>query len=330
MNVYAETIDTKEAYRTLFEDNAAVRPLEIIADPALSQEFKANIFLVSELGQHTGAYKFRGSFNWFAHHVNSDTEEVVAFSAGNHAAAVAACAQFFGVKARVFMPENTPVYKQDLVRRLGGNCINVILTGRTVDAAAVAGKDYLDESGLQIGFVHPFDDAAVVSGQGTIGEELNRRLPDLDMLVSPVGGGGLLSGLIHATKHRQGMRYVAAEPAEAASLTHALEGAKEPLVTIDTFVDGAAVCQVGDIILRSLQEVEGRYTVARPDKLTLNRHVSMLWNDGRGLCPELAGALSVAALEDIRPLVEGKTVACVISGGNLSRQRFEEEIKVVQ
>lgn len=330
MSTHTETIDVEQAYQTLFEQNTAVRPTQIMADPYLSETFDANVLLVSELNQRTGAYKFRGSFNWFSHHESSDLDEVIAFSAGNHAAAVADCAQFFGVKARLFMPEDTPRFKVDLVRKLGGKCVDIVLAGQTVDEAAEKGRVYLDEMDLWDSFVHPFDDPLVVSGQGTIGKELDQRVSDLDVVVAPVGGGGLLSGIIHATKHRQTLQYVAAEPAGAASLDHALKGSESPLNTIETFVDGAAVRQVGGIVLRSLEEVHDRYMVVHPDNQTLRRHVTRMWQNGERFRPELAGALSIAALEKIRPLIKDKTVACIVSGGNLSPERFEEEVKIVE
>lgn len=319
-------IDVDQAYQNVFA-NPDVRPISIHTDPYLSQEFDANVLLVSELGQHTGAYKIRGASNWYAHNANSNIEEVVAFSAGNHAAAVAACARNYGVKASIFMPEATPEFKVELVRQLGGSCVNMVLAGETVDDAASRGRQYLDAKGSKVAFIHPFDDELVVAGQGTIGREMDENIPDLDVVIAPVGGGGLLSGIIHATKHRE-LEYVAAEPAGAASLAHNLEISGASLETIDTFVDGAAVKQVGSIVLDTLAEIEGRYTLVHPNNQAVREQVTRMWQDSRGFRPELAGVLSVAALEEVRALIKGKTVACVISGGNLSFERFTREVQI--
>ncbi len=329
MSNFTETplrIDVDQAYQNIFADTD-VRSTTIHKDQYLSQLFDADILLVSELGQHTGAYKIRGATNWYAQNVNSNVEEVVAFSAGNHAAAVAACARSYGVRASIFMPEATPEFKVDLVRELGGSGVNIMLGGQTVDDAAGKGKKYLDERGSQAAFIHPFDDELVVSGQGTLGREIDEIIPDVDIIVAPVGGGGLLSGIIHATRHHN-IDYVAVEPSGAASLAHNLEMPEKSLEMIDTFVDGAAVKQVGSLILNTLAEVGNRYTLVQASNQAVREQVTRMWQDSQGLRPELAGALSVAALREVKSLIKGKTVACVVTGGNLSHERYEREVKL--
>ena len=333
MTTSLETLDqinTEQAFQNLFDDSTCVRPAEIIFDERLSREFGADIHILSELGQRTGAYKFRGAYNWFTVNTGGNADEVVAFSAGNHAAAVASCAKHFDTRSTIFMPANTPAFKVDLVRRLGGNSVSIVLDGLTVDDAARAGRKYMEDSTGNPAFIHPFDDPHVVSGQGTLGIELMSELPDTEVVVAPVGGGGLLSGIIDATRVNGNLHYVAAEPAGAASLANNLRFPDTPLPDIDTFVDGAAVRQVGRICLETISGNADRVTLAHPDNTRIRGAVTRFWEDTRHLLrPELAGALSVAALDSVREMIMGKTVVCVMSGGNLSHERYAQEIRLV-
>ncbi len=320
-------IDVERAHETLFEQNSAVRPAELIRDEVLSARYDADIWLASEVDQVTGAYKFRGAFNWFSNNVNSDVHEVVAFSAGNHAAAVAACARLFGVKARIFMPEQTPQFKVDLVQRYGGNSTQVELVGETVDDSALVGELYMQQAGPSSVFIHPFDDPDVVSGQGTLGRQILDELPELNTLVVPVGGGGLASGLINATKDSS-VEYVLSEPRGAASLAYGLSNPNASLATIDTFVDGAAVKKVGGIVLSTIGDVQDRVKVVAPSNEELCRQVTRMWSSSHLPNGELAGGLAAASLETVKTQLVGKTIVYIVSGGNLSNERFEQEVKV--
>ncbi len=303
-------------------DDVAVRtPLQ--RNLRLSERTGAQIWLKREDLQIGRSYKLRGAYNLIAQ-LGDDQKSagVVCASAGNHGQGLAYSCHILGVQGKVFVPRTTPRQKRDRIAALGGKQIQVIVTGDTYDDAAAAALAEVEATGATM--VPAFDDPRTVAGQGTVAVELIDQLGQApDVLVVPVGGGGLIAGVASWLAERHpGVRIVGVEPAGAASMAAALE-AGEPvtLAHLDSFVDGAAVRRVGDVTL-PLVAAAGVEMMSVPEGLVCSEMLELYQTDG--LIAEPAGALSTCALGnglDIRP---GETVVCLLSGGNNDVSRYGE------
>ncbi|MEU4604899.1 threonine ammonia-lyase IlvA [Kribbella sp. NPDC023972] len=303
-------------------DGVAVRtPLK--RNLRLSERTGAQIWLKREDLQIGRSYKLRGAYNLIA---QLDDEQkaagVVCASAGNHGQGLAYSCHILGVHGKVYVPRTTPRQKRDRIAALGGKQIQVIVTGDTYDDAAAAAIAEVEATGATM--VPAFDDPRTVAGQGTVAVELVDQLGHPpDVLVVPVGGGGLIAGVVSWLAERHpGVRIVGVEPAGAASMAAALE-AGEPVTLphLDSFVDGAAVRRVGDVTLPLVANA-GVEMLAVPEGLVCSEMLELYQIDG--LIAEPAGALSTGALGnglDVRP---GETVVCLLSGGNNDVSRYSE------
>jgi threonine dehydratase len=303
-------------------DGVAVRtPLQ--RNLRLSERTGAQIWLKREDLQIGRSYKLRGAYNLIAQ--LDDVQKaagVVCASAGNHGQGLAYSCHILGVHGKVFVPRTTPRQKRDRIAALGGKQIQVIVTGDTYDDAAAAALAEVEATGATM--VPAFDDPRTVAGQGTVAVELVDQLGQApDVLVVPVGGGGLIAGVATwLTERHPGVRIVGVEPAGAASMAAALE-AGEPVTLphLDSFVDGAAVRRVGDVTLPLVAKA-GVEMMSVPEGLVCSEMLELYQTDG--LIAEPAGALSTGALGnglDIRP---GETVVCLLSGGNNDVSRYGE------
>lgn len=304
-----------------------VLPTLLERDNGLSEEYDAEIWLASELHQVVGSYKIRGAWNFAQQASQAELQDgLVTTSAGNHSRAVALAAANLQVPARVFMPETTPELKVQKTQSTGGRFVEVELVGETFDDAEAAARNYLEKNGGL--YLPPFDDPMVISGQGTLGSEIFRSLPQTDVLVAPVGGGGLISGCAVAAKaHNTEVEIYGAEPAGAASMQHSLEqGQPLALAHIDTTVDGAAVKKPGELTYSlTSQLVKG---VVPIDNYDLRRTATSLWERSEPVEAEMAGCLAVAALEQLSQRIAGKTVVCLVTGGSLSQERYYSEVRL--
>lgn len=303
-------------------DGVAVRtPLQ--RNLRLSERTGAQVWLKREDLQIGRSYKLRGAYNLIA---QLDDEQkavgVVCASAGNHGQGLAYSCHILGVQGKVYVPRTTPRQKRDRIAALGGKQIQVIVTGDTYDDAAAAATADAEASGATM--VPAFDDPRTVAGQGTVAVELVDQLGHApDVLVVPVGGGGLIAGVATWLAERHpGVRIVGVEPAGAASMAAALE-AGEPVTLphLDSFVDGAAVRRVGDVTLPLVAKA-GVEMMSVPEGLVCSEMLELYQTDG--LIAEPAGALSTGALGnglDVRP---GETVVCLLSGGNNDVSRYGE------
>ncbi|MFD3404840.1 threonine ammonia-lyase IlvA [Kribbella sp. NPDC058693] len=303
-------------------DGVAVRtPLQ--RNLRLSERTGAQIWLKREDLQIGRSYKLRGAYNLIAQLDDSaKAAGVVCASAGNHGQGLAYSCHILGVQGKVFVPRTTPRQKRDRIAALGGKQIQVIVTGDTYDDAAAAALAEGQATGATM--VPAFDDPRTVAGQGTVAVELIDQLGQApDVLVVPVGGGGLVAGVATWIAERHpGVRIVGVEPGGAASMAAALE-AGEPvrLPHLDSFVDGAAVRQVGAVTLPLVQQA-GVELMSVPEGLVCSEMLELYQTDG--LIAEPAGALSTSALGnglDVRP---GETVVCLLSGGNNDVSRYGE------
>jgi threonine dehydratase len=288
----------------------------------LSAQTGARVWLKREDLQQVRSYKGRGATNFIAQ-LSPEQQHagVVCASAGNHAQGVAfACAQL-GVPARIYLPRTTPRQKRDRVSTLGGLEVEVIVGGDTYDAAAASASADAQASGRTL--VPPFDHPMTIAGQGTmIREVLEDMTEPPDVVVVPVGGGGLLAGAAtYARERAPRVRVVGAEPSGAASMTAAL-AADGPVMLpeIDPFVDGAAVRRVGEVTF-PLVRAAGASMVSVPEGRICVEMLALYQTEG--IVAEPAGALAAAALEQIE-IAPGERVVAVLSGGNNDVLRYAE------
>lgn len=296
-------------------------PLE--RSPRLSERYEATVYLKREDLQQVRSFKLRGAYNKSASLTDDEKRRgIVCASAGNHAQGVAYSCAALQIQGTIFMPEVTPKQKIKRVKKFGDGSVDVVLTGVTFDDAYLAARAFQEEQ--QAVFVHPFDDELVIAGQGTIGKEIYEELEGkLDIVFSSVGGGGLASGnMIYLKERDPHISYIGVEPAGAAAMYESLRRNRVvTLPTIDTFVDGAAVRTIGtktfDIFSRYVDDV-----ITVPEGKVCTAMIELYQNEG--IIAEPAGALSVAALDFARYKIRGKTVVCIISGGNNDLLRYPE------
>lgn len=288
----------------------------------LSQKFKAEIYLKREDLQPVRSYKIRGAYNLIA---SLNTEErqkgVICASAGNHAQGFAFACNRLEIKGMVYMPEVTPRQKIEKVRKFGGDYVEIVLHGKTFDEAYLKSREV--EKIKQLVFVHPFDDERTIAGQGTVALELSEQLPDLEIVIAPIGGGGLISGLSTYLKNQNpDIKIYGADPEGAAKAYAARENnAPITLEKIDTFVDGAAVKRIGELTFYIIKsDVEDIVKV--PEGKVCTTMIELYQNEG--IITEPAGALATASLDILKNQIEGKKVVVVISGGNNDISRYPE------
>jgi len=312
------------------EIDAAAKRLDAIvartplqASKRLSSTYGARVFIKREDLQEVRSFKIRGAYNKIASLSAEERKRgVVCASAGNHAQGVAFACSDLRIKATIFMPAITPTQKIDRVKHFGGEFITIRLIGTSYDDANVAAQAYCAQQ--QAVFVHPFDDALTIAGQGTIGKEIEEDLAgEVDVVVGAVGGGGLIAGVASYLKpSRPAIRVIGAEPAGCPSMSESLRAGKVvALDEIDTFVDGVAVKRVGDLPFALCQKYLDRVEVV-PEGEVCTTLIELYQNEG--IIAEPAGALSVAILPQLAGQIEGKTVVCILSGGNNDILRYPE------
>lgn len=285
---------------------------ELIASPHFSEQLGVPVFLKCENLQKTGAFKLRGALNFMtACDRAALAQGVTAASAGNHAQGVAFGADLLGIPARIFMPESTPPQKVQATRDLGAE---VVLTGANFDESFAAAK--ADSAGTGTVFIHPFDDPLVIAGQGTIGLEILKSLPDVGTVVVPIGGGGLLAGIATAIKAtRPNVRIIGVETASAPCMYQAVRNGKPCAVRLaQTIADGIAVKTAGQVTMPIIRDLVDEIVLVEEEEIAL-AIVALL--EKSKLLVEGAGAVTLAALLNKRVSgLQGKTV-CLLSGGNI-------------
>ena len=291
----------------------------------LSRRHNAEIWLKREDLSPVRSYKLRGAYNAMrkVRAANPDQRHFVCASAGNHAQGVAFACHHFGVLGTIFMPVTTPQQKIDKTRAFGGEDVKIVLTGDYFDQTLTAAQTYCAQ--VSAHFLSPFDDEDVIEGQASVAVELLDQLGRApDLVILPVGGGGLSAGVtsyLRAEAPATAFRFV--EPLGGASLTAALR-AEQPvkLPAVNSFVDGAAVARIGDKTFARLTWVKPSEVLLAPEDRICVTMLEMLNLEGMVLEP--AGALSVDVLPELADLIAGKTVVCVTSGGNFDFERLPE------
>ena len=290
-----------------------IKRTPLLTSRQLSERSGFDVRLKAELFQRVGSYKIRGPLNKFA--LLSDEEKqrgVVCSSAGNHAQGVALAAQIHGLRAVVCMAANATPSKIAATRGYGAE---VVLHGTIWDEANEKARELVRTQGLT--YVHPFDDEQLIAGQGTLGLEVVQDWPEVDAVIVPIGGGGLISGVAMAVKsHNPRIRVIGVESSDGPAMQRSVESGRVETIDCRTVIDGLRVRRVGEINFSVVQRFVDEI-VALPDREIFD---AMLWVMERcKLVVEGAAAAPVAAL--LRGLVKlppGARVAVVLSGGNLN------------
>ncbi|MEL1253025.1 threonine ammonia-lyase IlvA [Flavobacterium sp. DGU38] len=317
MNLFDEVLNAKKQ----LENVVAATPLTQSLN--LSDEFKSTVLLKREDLQIVRSYKIRGAYNKISS--LTDTEKqigVVCASAGNHAQGVAYSCNLLQIKGKIYMPKTTPKQKVKQVQLFGKSFVEIVLTGDTFDDAyASATADTIKNHKI---FIHPFDDEKVIAGQGTVGLEILGSFKEpIDYVFVPIGGGGLASGLSEVFKHLSpNTKIIGVEPKGAPSMKTSIEENKNTVLkTIDKFVDGAAVKQVGDKTFEICKQNLHDIILVPEGKVCTT--ILRLYNE-EAMVVEPAGALTIAALDFYKDKIKGKKVVCVVSGSNNDIERTAE------
>lgn len=289
----------------------------------LSDEFQANILLKREDLQVVRSYKIRGAYNKISSLSELEKQQgIVCASAGNHAQGVAYSCQLLKIHGKIYMPKTTPKQKIKQVQLFGKTFVEIVLVGDTFDDAYQHAVTEANEKKLV--FVHPFDDLHVIAGQGTVGLEiLQAEKQNIDYIFVPIGGGGLAAGLSTVFKQLSpNTKIIGVEPAGAPAMKNSISlGKNTALESIDKFVDGAAVKQVGQLTFDICKETLDDVVLVPEGKVCTT--ILRLYNE-EAMVVEPAGALSISALDYFKDEIKGKNVVCVVSGSNNDILRTEE------
>ncbi|RIX60256.1 threonine dehydratase [Paenibacillus nanensis] len=289
----------------------------------LSERYNCQVWLKREDLQVVRSFKIRGAYHLMRSLTPEEiTQGVVCASAGNHAQGVAYSCQALGIPGKIYMPSTTPRQKVKQVAFFGGDMVEVILTGDTFDDAYA--EAIAESKRSNMAFIHPFDDRKIIAGNGTVGQELMEKAETApNFIFVTVGGGGLAAGVASYVKTvSPDTRIIGVEPEGAPSLRVSLDaGEVVPLEQIDKFVDGAAVKRIGDLTFSICQELLDDVVVVPEGKVCTT--MLDLYNEN-AIVAEPAGALPIAALDAYRDQIAGKTVVCVVSGGNNDVDRMQE------
>ena len=286
------------------------RETKLLHSKVFSDRYGNKIYLKPENMQYTGAYKLRGAY----YKISTLSEEekakgLITASAGNHAQGVAYAAKAYGVKATIVMPTTTPLIKVERTKSYG---VETVLYGDNYDEACAHAYELADEHGYT--FIHPFDDLAVATGQGTIAMEIIQELPLVDIILVPIGGGGLATGVSTLAKMlKPNIKVIGVEPLNANCMQVSLEAGK--VCTLDdanTIADGTAVKTPGEKIFPYIQQNLDDIITVEDDELIV-AFLDMVEN--HKMIVENSGLLTVAALKHLD--VKGKKVVSILSGGNM-------------
>ena len=297
-------------YHAAFVLKDIIRKTDVIAAPELNPD--ANIILKTENLQVTGSFKVRGA----AYKISQLSEEekargVIACSAGNHAQGVALAATKAGAKSLICLPDNAPLSKIEATKKYGAD---VCLVPGVYDDAYNKALELRDSEGYT--FVHPFNDEDVIAGQGTIGLEILEQVPDVDAVIVPVGGGGLISGVAYAIKQlNPNVKVYGVQASGAPSMVKSVkEGKIKKLASVSTIADSIAVKEPGDLTFELVSQYVDELVTVTDDEVAA---AILALIEQQKLCAEGAGAVSVAAAMFNKVPVAGKKVVCLVSGGNI-------------
>ena len=302
------------------KDTVVHTPLEY--NERLSEKYKAEIYLKREDKQVVRSYKLRGAYNMMCQLPTELIQQgVVCASAGNHAQGVAYSCKKLKIKGTIFMPEITPKQKISQTNLFGNGWINIVLIGDTFDDCLAEALRYTEKNNMT--FVPPFDNYHVIEGQGTVGVEVLADLPETEVVIMPIGGGGLASGAgTYFRQTKPDILLIGVEPEGAPSMDAAFKAGRPiKLDQINRFIDGAAVKSVGLLTYPICREVLDEILLIPEGKVCTS--ILKLYNED-AIVAEPAGALAVASLDLCAEQIKGKKVVCIVSGGNNDIERMQE------
>lgn len=309
-----------KVYHASFVLKEVIRNTDVIYAPKLSNNCK--VYLKTENLQTTGSFKVRGAY----YKISQLTEEekskgVIACSAGNHAQGVALAATKSGIKSIICLPDGAPISKVEATKAYGAE---VCLVPGVYDDAYQKALQLKDEKGYT--FIHPFNDENVIAGQGTIGLELLDQLPDLDAVIVPIGGGGLISGVAFAIKQlNPKVKVYGVQAKGAASMFNSIKDHEiECLESVSTIADGIAVKEPGDLTFELVDKYVDEIVTVNDDEISTAILTLM---EQQKLVVEGAGAVAVAAVLFDKLPIKDKKVVCLLSGGNIDVTILSRVIK---
>ena len=308
----------ENARSTLVKMREIFPPTPLQRSDYLSDKYNADIWLKREDLSPVRSYKLRGAFNAMRKQIKK--KAFVCASAGNHAQGVAFTSKHLDLASTIFMPVTTPQQKISKTKIFGGANVCIELVGDYFDECLCAAEAFSKENGAYL--ISPFNDPDVIEGQSTVAAEIEEQMTDTpDVIVLPVGGGGLASGIV--SYFGEELSFILVEPAGAASLTAAAAvGEPVKLASINNFTDGAAVARVGELNFEELKNIEHDKILTVPEDRICTTMLEML--NVEGIVLEPAGAMSIDALKDISSSIKGQRVVCVTTGGNFDFERLPE------
>ncbi|MCC3661514.1 threonine ammonia-lyase IlvA [Staphylococcus haemolyticus] len=321
------TLNAKDVDNAYLRIKDVVKETPLQFDLYLSQKYDCNVYLKREDLQWVRSFKLRGAYNAISVLTSEAKEKgITCASAGNHAQGVAYTAKALNLKAVIFMPVTTPLQKVNQVKFFGSKNVKIILTGDTFDDCLKESLIYTEQNHMT--FIDPFNNVDTIAGQGTLAKEiLNQSSNDsitFDYLFAAIGGGGLISGIsTYMNQYSPQTKIIGVEPSGASSMYESVV-VQNKIVTldhIDKFVDGASVARVGDITYDIAKKFVDDYI--QVDEGAVCSTILDMYSK-QAIVAEPAGALSVSALEQYKEKIKGKTVVCVVSGGNNDINRMKE------
>ena len=318
---YFPTVKAIKSAAEKLQGIASISPLE--EHQRFSDKYHCKMLFKREDLQQVRSYKIRGAYNKISSLTNEETKNgIVCASAGNHAQGVALSCQLLKIKGKIFMPAPTPNQKVEQVKMFGKEFVEVVLIGDTFDDSYHKAIEECEQYNKPL--VHPFNDTKVIEGQGTVGLEIIQQsdIP-IDYIFIPVGGGGLASGLSSVVKALSPeTKIIGVEPAGAPSMSKSIKkGELVQLNKIEKFVDGASVKKVGDLTFEICQKNLDVMTTVHEGKIC--QTILEMYNKD-AIVAEPAGVMSIAALDEFKNEIKGKTVVCLVSGSNNDITRTAE------
>lgn len=320
-NTYFPTVKAIKSAAEKLQGIASISPLE--EHQRFSDKYYCKMLFKREDLQQVRSYKIRGAYNKISSLTKEETKNgIVCASAGNHAQGVALSCQILKIKGKIFMPAPTPNQKVEQVKMFGKEFVEVVLVGDTFDDSYHKAIEECEQYNKPL--VHPFNDQKVIEGQGTVGLEIIQQSETpIDYIFIPVGGGGLASGLSSVVKALSPeTKIIGIEPAGAPSMSKSIEkGELVQLDEIEKFVDGASVQRVGDLTFEICQKNLDVMTTVHEGKIC--QTILEMYNKD-AIVAEPAGVMSIAALDEFKEEIKGKTVVCLVSGSNNDITRTAE------
>lgn len=309
-----------KVYHAVYVLKEAIRQTSMVSASNLKEG--ANVYLKTENLQVTGSFKVRGAYYKISQLSPEEGKKgVIACSAGNHAQGVALAATKNGIKSIICLPDGAPISKVEATKAYGAD---ICLVPGVYDDAFAKAIELRDKMGYT--FVHPFDDEDVIAGQGTIGIEILEQLPNVDIIVVPVGGGGLISGVAFAAKQlKPEIKIYGVQASGAPSMYNAIKNNKiEKLDKVTTIADGIAVKQSGDLTFELVKKYVDEIVTVSDDEIS---SAILTLMEKHKMIAEGAGAVSVAAVMYGKVPTANKNVCCLVSGGNIDVNILSRVIK---